>query len=207
MKRNNLYIFVIIIVIGIMLMMSEYYKNKKNKIYNDFNNQLLLLNSIPEVKEEKGETIVNEELKKEIKAEANNYYIGMLNIPKLGFNRGFLNINHQANTIEKNIEIIKGSSLPNVANHNLIIAGHSGAGPIAFFKDLYKLNKNDILIINYKGFKYTYKINNIYLQKRTGRVGIFKDPNKSALTLITCTINDKAHQTIYIAYLNSVQRI
>ena len=56
------------------------------------------------------------------------HYIGYLEIPKLGFRRGFYNIDSALNTVEANIEVIKGSSMPDVENGNLIIAGHSGTG-------------------------------------------------------------------------------
>ena len=42
---------------------------------------------------------------------------------------------------------------------------------------------------------------NIYYEKKTGTVRILRDKNKTTLTLITCTKDDEAHQTIYIAEL------
>ena len=44
------------------------------------------------------------------------HYIGYLEIPKLGFRRGFYNIDSALNTVEANIEVIKGSSMPDVEN-------------------------------------------------------------------------------------------
>ena len=55
--------------------------------------------------------------------------------------------------------------------------------------------------VTYNGVKYTYQIKNIYLQVKTGQIGIYRDVNKTTLTLVTCTKNDEAHQTIYIAEL------
>ena len=45
------------------------------------------------------------------------------------------------------------------------------------------------------------KIVDIYYEKKTGTVRILRDKNKTTLTLITCTKDDEAHQTIYIAEL------
>ena len=132
-------------------------------------------------------------------------YIGYLEIPKIKFKRGFYNITSKLNTVEANIEIIKGSEMPDVTNGNLIIAGHSGTGWKAFFKNLYKLEVGDEAIVTYAGINYKYKITNIYKQKNTGTVSIKRNYDKSTLTLITCTKGDSSTQTIYIAELDSVE--
>ena len=132
-------------------------------------------------------------------------YIGYLEIPKIKFRRGFYNITSKLNTVEANIEIIKGSDMPDVTNGNLIIAGHSGTGWKAFFKNLYKLEVGDEAIVTYAGINYKYKITNIYIQKNTGTVSIKRNYDKSTLTLITCTKDDSSTQTIYIAELDSVE--
>ena len=132
-------------------------------------------------------------------------YIGYLEIPKIKFKRGFYNITSKLNTVEANIEIIKGSDMPDVTNGNLIIAGHSGTGWKAFFKNLYKLEVGDEAIVTYAGINYKYKITKIYKQKNTGTVSIKRNYDKSTLTLITCTKDDSSTQTIYIAELDSVE--
>ena len=132
-------------------------------------------------------------------------YIGYLEIPKIKFRRGFYNITSKLNTVEANIEIIKGSNMPDVSNGNLIIAGHSGTGWKAFFKNLYKLEIGDEAIVTYVGINYKYKITNIYKQKNTGTVSIKRNYDKTTLTLITCTKDDSSTQTIYIAELDSVE--
>ena len=132
-------------------------------------------------------------------------YIGYLEIPKIKFKRGFYNITSKLNTVEANIEIIKGSDMPDVTNGNLIIAGHSGTGWKAFFKNLYKLEVGDEAIVTYAGINYKYKITKIYKQKNTGTVSIKRNYDKTTLTLITCTKDDSSTQTIYIAELDSVE--
>lgn len=127
------------------------------------------------------------------------HYIGYLEIPKLGFRRGFYNIDSALNTVEANIEVIKGSSMPDVENGNLIIAGHSGTGWKAFFNDLHLLEVGDEARVLYQGNTYIYQITNIYKDKNTGRLAIKRDYNKTTLTLVTCTNNDSSTQTIYIA--------
>ena len=132
-------------------------------------------------------------------------YIGYLEIPKIKFRRGFYNITSKLNTVEANIEIIKGSEMPDVTNGNLIIAGHSGTGWKAFFKDLYKLEVGDEAVVTYAGINYKYKITNIYKEKNTGTVSIKRNYDKTTLTLITCTKDDSSTQTIYIAELYTVE--
>ena len=132
-------------------------------------------------------------------------YIGYLEIPKIKFKRGFYNINSKLNNVEYNIEIIKGSSMPNEENGNLIIAGHSGTGFKAFFQNLYKLEKGDKATITYSGLNYKYKITNIYKEENTGKVAIKRNHDKTTLTLITCTKDDNSTQTIYIAELYEIE--
>lgn len=132
-------------------------------------------------------------------------YIGYLEIPKINFRRGFYNIDSNLNTVESNIEIIKGSDMPNITNGNLIIAGHSGTGWKAFFKDLYKLEIGDEAIVTYAGINYRYKITNIYKEQNTGTVSIKRNYDKTTLTLITCTKDDSSTQTIYIAELYATE--
>ena len=105
----------------------------------------------------------------------------------------------------KNILVVEGSSYPTKEKGNLILAGHSGTGWKAFFNDLYKLNKGDKAIVTYKGKTYTYKITNIYTQPKVGKIAIYRNYDKTTLTLITCTNHDSTTQTIYIAELESIE--
>ena len=108
------------------------------------------------------------------------------------------------NDIDKNILVIKESSYPDVEKGNLIIAGHSGNSWRAFFNDLYKLSKGDYAYVTYKNKKYAYKIVNIYKQDKVGTIGIYRDYNKTTLTLVTCTNYESTTQTVYIAELQEV---
>ena len=68
------------------------------------------------------------------------------------------------------------------------------------------LGKVDLFLclINYKGKVYTYNIVNIYKQDKIGKIGIYRNYEKTTLTLVTCTNNDSKTQTIYISELVSV---
>lgn len=191
----------IVIVFGLFLIFYNFI-NKKRLVAYDYINEKF--NTKVEV-----ENIVSSDEKEEEEEEENTdndleHYIGYLEIPKLGFNRGFYNIASPENTVEKNIQVIEGSKMPNKKNGNLIIAGHSGTGWKAFFNDLYKLNIGDQVIVTYKGHKYTYQIEDISKQAKTGTLTIKRNRNKTTLTLITCTNNDSTTQTIYVASLVNV---
>ncbi len=132
-------------------------------------------------------------------------YIGYLTIPKINLNKGFVDKRSSENDVEKNIMVIEGSTYPDVERGNFILAGHSGTGWKAFFNELYRLNIGDETYVTYKGKKYTYKITNIYKQSKTGKIAIYRNYNKTTLTLVTCTNNDETTQTVYIAELENVE--
>lgn len=159
-------------------------------------------------KEEVASQIVEEqEGEDEEEEESDTYtdeYIGYLTIPKINLNKGFVDKRSSENDVEKNIMVIEGSNYPNVKKGNFIIAGHSGTGWKAFFNELYRLNIGDEAYVTYKGKKYTYKITNIYKQPKTGKIAIYRNYDKTTLTLITCTNNDDTTQTVYIAELDNV---
>jgi len=227
-KRKVLRLGIIVLVLGISLITFEYFTAKKTYAFDYMNNKLYLSSSeIPEyveVEDEEGvtteEVVVEQQpstqnnnnnsnnqtttTKKENKKET-YYYIGYLEIPKIKFKKGFVDINSQDNIVSKNITIISGSKYPNIDKGNLIIAGHSGTGVHSYFKNLYKLSTNDTAVIYYKNVKYTYKIVKIYQQPKNGSIAIYRNYNKTTLTLITCTKDNKKSQTVYVAELVSKQ--
>ena len=190
----------VIILIGGFFLSYNYIQSKKIVAY-DYMANVFYQSEEVEILEHDGE--LKEEKKEEL-GEVTNDYIGYLTIPKLNLTKGFLDMRSELNNIEQNITVIEGSSYPDKEKGNLIIAAHSGSGWKAFFNDLYKLSTGDIAEVSYKGKKYTYKIVNIYKQEKTGTVAIYRNYDKTTLTLITCTNFDKATQTVYIAELQSV---
>ena len=167
-----------------------------DKIYEDKETEIYSVNTTEVSTDEEDKTQNYQDIES---------YIGYLEIPKISFKRGFYDINSSLNNVESNIEIIKGSSLPDVINGNLIIAGHSGTGWKAFFRNLYKLEIGDEAIVTYAGLNYKYQIKDIYKQKNTGKVAIKRNYDITTLTLITCTKDDSSTQTIYIAELSSIE--
>jgi len=228
-KKNKIIISISIvsIVIGLCLVIQPYYSMKKNVVYDKIGFQIYnsdVLNKLDEQKEDgddsssssgnnKDDTEKKEEKKTDekqgnntSKKENNNTkttmrYIGTIEISKIKLKKGFVSPGSKYNNIEYNVTILKGFDYPNVKNGNFILAAHSGTRPIAYFKDLYKLKVGDSVVITYDKKTYTYKIVKIYNQKKQGYVTIYRNMNKTTLTLITCTKNDKKSQTVYIAEL------
>ena len=116
----------------------------------------------------------------------NSKYIAVLKIPKINLEKGLVSKDDKNNKVNKNIQILKESNMPDETNGNVILAAHSGTSRVAFFKNLYKLDLNDEIYITYKGYTYTYKIVNIYDIEKTGKANIIRNKEKSTLTLISC---------------------
>ena len=207
MKKNNLKFQVaagvILIISGIPLLLSNYIKEKRDVVFSEMNLVLSEINTrdIENVEEEPAV----EEPTEEVKEDNNNYiyeeYLGVLDIPKINFYKGFYSKTSSLNNVQFNLFVLKESDYPDVVNGNLIIAGHSGNYSNSYFNELYKLSIDDTVTVHYQGKDYIYKITKIYNEKKTGTVRILRNRNKTSLTLITCTNGDNYHQTIYIAEL------
>ena len=136
-----------------------------------------------EVIEETTEKV--EETKQETKID----YVAVIKIPKIKLEKGLCKKGSYCNNVNQNIQILKESSYPDVANGNFILAGHSGNGRTAYFRNVYKLEKDDEISIIYGGFEYKYKIVNIYDIEKTGTASIVRNREKTTLTLVTCRHN------------------
>lgn len=195
---------VILIISGIPLLLSNYIKEKRDVVFSQMNLALSEINMSEITNNEEVEEPVAEEPTEEVK-EDNNYtyeeYLGILDIPKINFYKGFYSKTSSLNNVQFNLFVLKESDYPDVVNGNLIIAGHSGNYNNSYFANLYMLDLEDIITVHYQGKDYTYKITKIYNEEKTGTVRILRNRNKTSLTLITCTKDDDYHQTIYIAEL------
>ncbi len=203
-----------LVFVGVMLVSSNYLIKIKNEVFNDMIIKMMNVDSqevieeVPEVEEIKEETV--EDNSNTINSTTNtnhnyvvNYdkYYGVLEIPRISLKRGFYNIGNRYNNIEYNVTMVEGSSMPDVSNGNLILMAHSGDAYISYFEYLYKLSVGDMAYVTYKGNKYSYKIVNIYNVEKNGKVTIYRNYDKTTLTLITCTKNNDTSQTVYIAEL------
>lgn len=208
-KKQTISLGVIMAMVGLLLISFSYINKKINMAY-DTMNIMLLESEQPEhfdANREEEEPSALPTSNPTSAATPNptkkpapvNYYIGTLEIPKISFKRGFTKKDSSFNNVNKNITVLNASDYPDKKNGNFILAAHSGNSSVAYFANLYKLQKGDEAIVTYKDRRYTYQIVNIYLEPKVGKVAIYRDKNVDTLTLITCTKDDDKHQTIYIA--------
>lgn len=138
------------------------------------------------------ETIVEEpptEEKHEEPKQDNTNYIAVIKIPKIGLEKGLCEKESYCNNVNRNIQILKESTYPDIENGNFILAGHSGTGRVSYFRNLNKLSQDDEVSIFYQGKEYRYKVVNIYDIEKTGIANIVRNKEKTTLTLITCRHN------------------
>ncbi len=189
-----------LIIIGVLLISSDYLKSKKEKAYEKIRISLMTTDdNTPKNIEEKEESTPEPEPEKQ-----EDEYLGVLEIDKINLSQGFYDKNNPDNNVSKNVTFLEPSNYPDENNGNIILVAHSGTSHIAYFKHLYQLKVGDTARVIYKGKTYIYKIDNIYYEEKDGEVTIYRNMNKNTLTLITCTKNDDTKQTIYIAYLESI---
>ena len=146
-----------------------------------------------EIQEEISDEVMPEEIpteeKKETTTQDNTNYVAVIKIPKIGLEKGLCEKDSFCNNVNKNIQILKESTYPDIANGNFILAGHSGNGRVSYFKNLNKLAQDDEISIFYQGKEYKYKVVNMYDIEKTGTANIIRNKEKTTLTLITCRHN------------------
>ena len=185
-KKTSKTIFVVIgslfLLIGVSLISYDFFSKRNVEI----NEQMAIeefYTSQEEIKEEStNDTQKVEEVKKQNKIN----YIAILKIPKIDLERGLVDPKSYLNDVKYNLEIVEGSSMPDIKNSNLIIASHSGTARISYFRNLNKLSINDEILLIYKSKTYKYKVSNKYEIEKTGTAKIIRNNNKTTITLITC---------------------
>ena len=201
-KSNKLFIISVInLVIGITLFtynsVYDYYLNMldKNKVDNYINDSKIKVNVVSIDNEN---TINNEEV---------NNYLGVISIPKINLEQGFYGIDNPMNNVDKNIELISNSNMPDVENGTLILAAHSGNDRVSYFNKLYKLNIDDEIEIIYNKLKYLYKLIDIYEVEKTGSITLHNINNITSLVLVTCSNFNDNLQVVYISRLVNVSEM
>ena len=205
-----------LVFVGVVLVSSNYLIKIRNDVFNEMIIKMMDANvkeeieDVPEVEniiEEKPVGNNNTTNNNNTSSNKNNYvinydkYYGVLEIPRISLKRGFYNIGNRYNSIEYNVTMVEGSNMSYVDKGNLILMAHSGDAYVSYFENLYKLSIGDMAYITHKGTKYSYRIVNIYNVEKNGKVTIYRNYDKTTLTLITCTKNNDSSQTVYIAEL------
>lgn len=184
-----------LILSGIGMISYKYYHNQQldkqeqQQIDEFINDQKkVVLGEDIEVESSVDESLDNSDSKETIKT-SNEDYIAVLEIPKINLRKGLYSKDSSNNNVNKNIEILDESDMPDNNNGNFILAGHSGSGRIAYFKDLHKLSNGDIAFVYYNGSRFGYTLINRYEIDKTGTAQITRNGQNDALTLITCKHN------------------
>ena len=190
-----------LILLSIGLVCFKQYQTQSNKMQEDelkeeFYKEYEEIRNIPKIEFQETEEVVVEKKVEESKPINKVSYVGVLKIEKINLERGLVDKNSSYNNVDINIQTLKESDTPDVDNGNVILAGHSGNGRTAYFKNLYKLVNDDIVSVFYDGYEYKYKVVNIYDIDKTGTAHIVRNSNKNTLTLITC--RDKTEKQIII---------
>jgi len=184
-RKNKSWLIIIgslIFLSGLFIIVKDYYSNKQIK-----NKEVQAIEEFYNIEE----TVSTEEPEKieVVKEQKKTNYIAILKIPKINLERGLVDPNSYLNNVNYNLEIVKGSDMPDVNNGNMIIAGHSGTARISYFRNLNRLDIDDLIIIDYNFNSYKYKVVDIYDIEKNGYAEISKDKNTTTLTLITCRHN------------------
>ena len=209
----------VFITIGMFFLLNNYIQEKRELVFSAMNLELSTILASDELENESIEEIpenIQSPEQPEVAPEViennnitidSNYetYIGVLDIPKIGFNKGFYKKESSLNNVKFNLKILADSDYPDKENGNVIIIGHSGNYNNSYFANLYQLVLEDTASITYQGKKYTYKIVNIYTDTKDGTVTLYRNELKNCLTLITCTKDDDTTQTIYVFELINIE--
>ena len=189
---GSLFILLGIILISLKFFSNCYLDKQEDKAIQEYldykpDTTVKVDNSTTTIKEEKETVTYN--------------YIAVLEIPKINLKRGLFPINDKNNNVDKNVEILKNSDMPNVTNGTLALAGRSGNSRIAYFHKLYKLKENDQVYIYYQNEKYIYQVSKIERQDKDGTISFTKTKDTTELILTTCDQQNKGKQIVVVAKL------
>lgn len=126
-----------------------------------------------------------------INNEVKEDYLGILKIPKINLIEGFYNINSKNNNVNKSVTLLKGSILPNNNGSIIYLTAHSGTGYLAFFKNIDKLELDDVIYLDINNETYKYIVNDIYELNKNGVITINHNINDDYLVLTTCSNSER----------------
>lgn len=197
-KINKKRLVVLIVLISAFFLLSKLIY-KRSLVEENENNTQLFFNEEKTVFKIEAPIYDSPPIKKEETKKEN--YIALLEIPSISLTQGFYAKNSKLNNVDKNIQILKKSDMPDKKNGNTILASHSGNCSVCYFKNLYKIKEKDLINIYHKDIKFTYQVVKKYLEEKDGDIWIKKDNNKTTLTLTTCSQQEKGKQIVIIANL------
>lgn len=121
--------------------------------------------------------------------------IGALTIKSINLKKNLYAISSKHNNIEENVTILPQSNHPSIKNGIIFIAAHSGAGELAYFKNLNQIKINDEINLSYENNQYTYIVKDYWEEPKTGTITVPKE-NNTQLILTTCSPTNENYQLI-----------
>lgn len=167
---------------------------------NFVNNEELIENFEKNSNNSSSNNVVNEVVNNNQNMDKENVVM-TLSIPKLNINNKIYSKDSTENNIDKNVQLMSMSDMPDFINGNVILGGHSGTGKLAYFKRLNELVVGDFVVLNYKEKDFVYRIVNSYIDDKDGHIVISRNLNKNSITLFTCNPNDKNNYLVIIGEL------
>jgi len=134
-------------------------------------------------------------------------YLLVLEIPKINLQKGIYKLENKNNNVNKNVMLLKESSMPDVMGSSIILAAHSGNDKVAYFNDLDLLEVDDEIIIYYDQFKYIYQVKEIFNDDKDGNLLIEKNNFENMIILITCQKNSDDLNLIVKGILNEKKKL
>lgn len=184
-KRSQLYIVgSLLIIISLTILSLKFYcfyierKVEKDKVNNFYEIQ----QEIKDTQDKSDEVI---------RTSTSTEYMAVLKIASINLEKGLYSIDNSLNNVDYNIEVLSNSAMPDVENGNFILASHNGNGKTSYFRNLYKVSIGDYASVFYNGVEYQYQVINTYKVDKTGKINIIRNKEKTTLTLITCSGEDK----------------
>lgn len=185
---GSFFILLSISIVSINLFTDYINKQKEKDLIKQYYETEEYIVDVPVVEEEIVQEEQQEEKKEEVqKVEVN--YIAVIKIPKIGLEKGLASKDSYWNNVNRNIQILTESDMPDVDKGNVILAGHSGNSGVSYFRKLNKLQIDDKVSISYNGKEYIYKMVNSYEIEKNGYAHILRNAEKTTLTMITCKHN------------------
>lgn len=204
-KSQLIIVGFLLIILGVLLFSSNYlyncFKNKNEEyLINNFFEEQQIVTNDTSIEESK----VIQKDKNNNSYTIKNNYIAVLEIPKINLKKGLFDKNSKSNNVNKNIQILDESEMPNVPNSILALAGHSGNSNKSYFRKLYQINYDDEIIVYYDYIKYLYRVIDIYVEEQKGSISVNYGGNIIVLT--TCA-EEKDRQLVVIGKLYNKETI
>ncbi|MDO5568769.1 MAG: sortase [bacterium] len=146
-----------------------------------------------EFADEKEETEIEEEI-----VEDYTGYLAVLEIPKIDLKTGVVMSSKDYSTMNRNVSIYPTSDMPNYKYGNTILFAHNGTSKVSYFRNIDRLEKDDVIFIYYDEIKYSYKVIDKYYVKENSKEPLMRKDDKSIITLITCKKGNNRYRLIIV---------